>query len=69
MPVKAELSQQWKIVRMPRCKMGHCAARAAAVSAATDVCGACAPDSAPEIGNLQELNGLPVWVSANIQEQ
>lgn len=55
MPVKAELSQQWKIVRMPRFKMGHCAPKAAAVNAATGVCGACAPDFAPEIRSLQEL--------------
>lgn len=55
MPVKAELSQHWKTVRTPRFQMGHCAPRVAAVNATTDVRGACAPDFAPEIGNLQEL--------------
>lgn len=53
MPVKAELSQQGKTVRMPRFEMGHCAPKTAAVNAASDVCGACAPDFAPEIWNLQ----------------
>lgn len=35
--------------------MGHCAPRIAAVNAATDVCGVCAPDFAPGTGSLQEL--------------